>query len=103
MRSLSALAALLFAVPAHAVTIDWVTVGDPGNACDTQPSGCFGTVPYTYRISKYEITNTQYSEFLNAVAKTDTNGLYNATMVDPFTGSYAGYGGITRSGSSGSL
>jgi hypothetical protein len=25
----------LLAVPAHAVTIDWVTVGDPGNAADT--------------------------------------------------------------------
>ena len=29
------------ALPAHAVTIDWVTVGDPGNAADTT---CYGDV-----------------------------------------------------------
>jgi len=105
MRRLFTLAALLFALPAHAVTIDWVTVGDPGNPGDTEVMSDgttgYGAVPYIYRISKYEVTNAQYAEFLNAVAKTDTNGLYNATMVDPFTGYYEGYGGITRSGSSG--
>ena len=37
---------------ASAVTIDWVTVGDPGNACDTQSQGCFGAVGYAYRIAK---------------------------------------------------
>ena len=52
MRSLLVLAALCFAVPAHAVTIDWVTVGDPGNGCEVQPpygsrpGGCFGSVDY---------------------------------------------------------
>ena len=30
-------AILLIAPSALAVTMDWVTVGDPGNACDTQP------------------------------------------------------------------
>jgi sulfatase modifying factor 1 len=89
MRRLFVLAALLFALPAHAVTIDWATVGDPGNACDTQSRGCFGSVDYVYRISKYEITNAQYAEFLNAVAATDTYALFQP-------------GGITRSGSSGS-
>ena len=34
----------LLASAASAVTIDWVTVGDPGNACDPQPQGCFGAV-----------------------------------------------------------
>jgi len=77
------------------VTIDWVTVGDPENACDSQSQGCFGAVTYTYRISRYEITNVQYAEFLNAVAATDTYGLYNTSMG-------LGFGGITRSGSSGS-
>lgn len=26
------------------VEIDWVPVGDPGNACDPQSQGCFGAV-----------------------------------------------------------
>jgi formylglycine-generating enzyme required for sulfatase activity len=76
--------------------MDWVTVGDPGNACDPQSQGCFGAVPSTYRISKYETTNTQYAEFLNAVATTDPNALYSTSM-----GS-SSQGGIKRSGNTGS-
>jgi len=87
---------VLFAsVQAAAVTVDWVTVGNPGNSCDIQPGGCFGSVADVYRISKYETTNAQYTEFLNAVAATDTHALYNTNMAGSF-------GGITRSGSSGS-
>jgi hypothetical protein len=74
-------------------------VGDPGNACDTQPQGCFGAVSYEYRISKYETTNAQYAEFLNAVADTDAYGLYNPQMDSPGSGYH---GGITRSGTPGS-
>ena len=93
MSRLLVFAALLFVPPAHAeVTIDWVTVGDPGNAPDTTG---LGAVAYAYQIGKHEVTNAQYAEFLNAVAETDTNGLYNTNMG-------SGYGGITRSGSSGS-
>jgi hypothetical protein len=74
-------AALLFVLPAHAeVTMDWLTIDDPGNACDTQSEGCFGAVAYSYRISKYEVTNAQHTEFLNAVSADDTNGLYNTDM-----------------------
>ncbi len=44
----------LLAAPVSAVTIDWVTVGDPGNAADTA-SNCFaanrGSVAEAYRIS----------------------------------------------------
>jgi formylglycine-generating enzyme required for sulfatase activity len=77
--------------------MDWVTVGDPGNACDVQSEGCFGAVASAYRISKFETTNAQYAEFLNTVAAADPNGLYNTRM-----GSDETFGGITRSGSSGS-
>lgn len=73
------------------VTIDWVSVGNAGNAAD--PSTGYGAVGYNYQIGKYEVTNAQYGEFLNAAAKTDSYGLYNASM--------ASYG-ITRSGSAGS-
>ena len=97
----AALVALLFtslAVPnAHAVTIDWVTVGDPGNTADTtgDPNPA-GAVADSFRIMKFEFTNEQYKDFLNSVAATDTYSLYNTTM-----GSNA-RGGITRSGASGS-
>jgi formylglycine-generating enzyme required for sulfatase activity len=84
-----------FAASAHAITIDWVTVGDPGNAADTAPAG-YGAVSAAFQIMKYEFTNQQYTDFLNSVAATDTYSLYNASM-----GSNA-RGGITRSGASGS-
>ena len=89
---------MLAATPqaAHTVTIDWVTVPGTGtpNACETQVQGCFGAVANTYLIGKYEVTNAQYAEFLNAVAATDMNGLYNTSMG-------SGLGGITRDCSSG--
>lgn len=90
-----AFAVALSGLPASAVTIDWVDVGNPGNACSTQSQGCFGDVAYAYQISKYEVTVGQYTEFLNAVAAADPNGLYNTQMDTSF-------GLITRSGSSGS-
>ena len=45
------------ALPAHAVTIDWVTVGDPGNAADTTG---YGDVADSFQIMKFEWTNSQY-------------------------------------------
>jgi formylglycine-generating enzyme required for sulfatase activity len=85
------------ALPAHAVTIDWVPVGNPGNTADTtgQPNPA-GAVADAFRIMKFEFTNQQYTDFLNSIAATDTYSLYNASM-----GSNA-RGGITRSGASGS-
>jgi formylglycine-generating enzyme required for sulfatase activity len=74
--------------PAAAVTVDWVGVGNPGNAADTTG---FGSVASGYQISRYEITNAQYAEFLNAVADTDTYGLYNSNMS-------SGTGGIVQLG-----
>jgi formylglycine-generating enzyme required for sulfatase activity len=66
-------------------------VGTPGNAGEVQPEGTFGAVNYTYRISKHEVTNDQYAEFLNKVAVTDANELFHSSM------------DITRSGTSGSF
>ena len=82
-------------VLADQVTFDWATVGNAGNAADTHGAG-YGAVDYNYRISKHEVTNAQYSTFLNAVAATDSFALYNTNM-----GSNP-RGGISRSGSSGS-
>jgi len=84
----AAVAALLLAASNVAVRADvnipTVTVGNPGNALDehamnNHPDG-FGAVDYTYNISKYEVTAGQYTGFLNAVAATDTYGLYNSKM-----------------------
>jgi sulfatase modifying factor 1 len=63
------------------VVIETVTVGNLGNAPDTRYADPgFGGVDYVYEIGKYEITAEQYCEFLNAVAATDTYGLYNLSM-----------------------
>jgi formylglycine-generating enzyme required for sulfatase activity len=69
-----------------------VSVGNPNNSADTTG---FGAVAYEYKIGKYEVTNAQYCELLNAVAKTDNYALYHVGMAGE-------YGGITQSGSSGS-
>lgn len=84
------LAAALVSPVSATVVIDYITVADAGNAADATG---YGAVGYTYQIGKYEVTNAQYGEFLNAKAATDSYGLYNSSM-----SSY----GITRSGSNGS-
>ena len=85
---------------AHAgVNIETVYVGDAGNPNDsgnTNEPNTYGGVSYGYHVGTYEVTNTQYTDFLNAVAATDPHGLYNTNMA-----TYT-HGGITRSGSSGS-
>ena len=45
----------------------FATVGNPGNAAD---STGYGSVGYTYSIGTYDVTLTQYTAFLNAVAAT---------------------------------
>jgi formylglycine-generating enzyme required for sulfatase activity len=78
----AALAALVLAsltAPARAVTIDWVTVGDPGNTADDTT---YGAVADEFRIMKYEFTNQQYTDFLNSVDAngTNPNSVYSASM-----------------------
>ncbi len=70
------------------VVIDTVTVGNPGNAGEWSgesyggygPDALVGGVDYTYNIGTYEVTAGQYTEFLNAVAATDTYGLYDSNV-----------------------
>lgn len=70
-----------------------VLVGDINNSAD---SSGYGAISYQYYIGRYEVTNNDYVEFLNAVAQTDSNGLYNSSM------NSLSVGGITRTGSVGS-
>jgi formylglycine-generating enzyme len=80
------------------VTVDTVTVGNANNWPDLRyGTPGFGSVLYTYEISTYEVTASQYTEFLNAVAAADPYELYNAFMWSSEYGCK-----IQRSGSSGS-
>jgi sulfatase modifying factor 1 len=97
-RLLLTLSALLFSVAAHAapVTYQLVPVGNPGNANDPATGNLYGGVAYDYQIGKYDVTIGQYTDFLNAVAKTDTYSLYKNIM-----GFNQNSRGISRSGTSG--
>lgn len=77
------------------ITIDTVLVGHAGNSADALTG--LGAVNYQYAIGKYEVTLNQYTVFLNAVAATDTYGLYNPNMAGDVR-----IAGIVRSGASGS-
>lgn len=59
--------------------VNWVTVGDAGNAADTTG---FGAVSKDFRMMSFEFTNRDYVAFLNAVDQTGANTLklYNASM-----------------------
>ena len=114
------LAAMLVAVstlrPVSAqVTFDWAAVGNPGNAPDTltMTKGAvpdnttgYGSVGYTYQISKYDVTNAQYVQFLNAVDPAGSNTLrvYNTKMSDASANpaGLAYTGGIDRNLAAGS-
>ncbi len=82
------------------IVFDWIDVGDPGNPVNPLPkhdrTSGYGAVDYTFRLGKYETTNLQFTEFLNAVAATDPNELYDEDMASRLEG------GITRTGDSGS-
>ncbi len=107
---LAAVAPMAAAEAARAtVTFTWLTVGNPGNPADTQamtkgpvPDGTsgYGSVGYVYEISKYDVTNSQYTAFLNAVDPSGTNSLklYDARMgSDPYS-SATGVGGLAYQG-----
>jgi formylglycine-generating enzyme len=98
-RTTVVVAALLLVTAASSanggpISIATVTVGDPGNAAD---STGYGAVDHIYQIGKYDVTTSQYATFLNAVAATDTYGLYNSNMASGFAAA-----GIIQSGTSGS-
>ena len=94
-RAIIILASLFFTSFCQAeITMDWVTVGNAGNAND---STGYGAVSYEYKIGTYEVTAGQYTEFLNAVAATDSHGLYSTKMW-----SYTDSPQIEQSGNSGS-
>jgi formylglycine-generating enzyme required for sulfatase activity len=86
-------------------SLSFVPVGDANNAAD--PATGLGSVGYNYQMGTYDVTVGQYCQFLNAVAKTDTYGLYNSGLAtgissqNNFAGAYISRINITQSGSSG--
>jgi formylglycine-generating enzyme required for sulfatase activity len=96
-RRILMLAALLLALmtqPAHAVTIEWVTVGNADNDPDPLTGNSYGAVDREYRIMKFEWTNDQYVAFLNAI---DPEGLNPNLVYNNNMGNNA-RGGITNTG-----
>jgi formylglycine-generating enzyme required for sulfatase activity len=86
----------VFNMPSGQTSLQFVTVGNPGNAADPATGSLYGSVGYTYQMGTYDVTVGQYTAFLNAVAQTDPYGLYNSDM-----GSHFSTLGIQQSGSSG--
>jgi formylglycine-generating enzyme required for sulfatase activity len=79
---------------ASAVTIDWSPVGNAGNANDPATGNQYGAVGHNFNMGTYEVTNSQYAEFLNTKDPSGANalGLWNSDMED------ATYGGISFNG-----
>jgi sulfatase modifying factor 1 len=87
------LVAIAIVSEAWAVAIDWLPVGNSGNAADTavmtsDGTTGYGSVNHNYRIDKFDVTNAQYAEFLNTKDPTGANalGLWTGNMGNTFFG-----------------
>ncbi len=69
----TAMATLCISATGSAATFEWASVGNPGNTPD--PLTGYGAVPYTFSIGTYDVTVSQYVEFLNAKDPFGTNAL----------------------------
>jgi len=81
---------------AQSISMSYVTVGNPNNAADPATGSLYGSVSYAYNIGEYDVTDSQYCTFLNAVDPTGANtlGLYDSSATD------AEYGVILNSAAS---
>jgi hypothetical protein len=73
------------------IGMDFVTIGNAGNAADTQVMTTDGTTGYgavssDYRIGKYEITNAQWNAFTAAAGAPTGNSSYAYDQSAYFTG-----------------
>jgi hypothetical protein len=68
---------------ARAVTTSWSYVGSPNNPAD---SNGHGAVDYGYSIATYDVTVSNYVEFLNAKDPSGANslGLFDVDLQAPF-------------------
>ena len=67
-------------LPANALPISWIPIGDAGNSGDSLAHQ-LGAVKDNFQIAQYEVTAAQYTVFLNAVAtEQDPHHLYDENM-----------------------
>jgi len=76
------------------ISIPTVTIGNPSNKAD---STGYGTVNYIYGIGTYDVTLSEYTALLNAVAKSDPYSLYDSNLQTDLN-----IAGISRAGTDGS-
>jgi hypothetical protein len=61
--------------------LDFVLIGDPG--APAEPTTGVGRVNTTFRMGRYEISNAQYAQFLNAVAnQADPHRLWHRNQAE---------------------
>ena len=76
---LAVLVSVSLVTPALAVvSIDYAFVGNANNAAD--PLTGYGSVDHANNIGTYEVTNSQYAEFLNAKGSSNNYGVYRSNM-----------------------
>jgi len=96
VASAVAVQANVFQMPTGQTSLETVWVANTKNAADTtvmnDSTSGYGTVDYAYQMGTYEVTNAQYTQFLNAklptisdakkgtVLTSDTYGLFNVFM-----------------------
>jgi formylglycine-generating enzyme required for sulfatase activity len=99
-----ALALVLFGLlsPASAVEFTWQTVGSIGNAPNTSTG--LGRVTENYKVSAYETTIAQYTEFLNNshAGKQGLYGVWNSSIGSTTQNATEIGVGIERNGTAGS-
>jgi formylglycine-generating enzyme required for sulfatase activity len=79
-----------FGSGANQFTMDFVTIGNPGNAADTTGSpNPVGSVAYSYNIGKYEVSRDQ-------ITKANTQGNLNIDMMDMVNWGANGGNGVNR-------
>ncbi len=77
---------------------EFLYIGGINNSADNTG---YGAVSYSYYIQKYCVTNNQFTIFLNAIAQTDTNGVYSSYVSYVNNGGSYTRAGIIRTGSQG--
>lgn len=102
MRVLTAIAVLMTSCLVSAETIrgidvDFVTIGNPGNPADTVRMSSdgttgYGAVDYVYSIGKYEVSNSQWDQFVLSAGAPSGNmlgfdkGTFHSGAQKPVTG-----------------
>ncbi|MFK7895357.1 MAG: thrombospondin type 3 repeat-containing protein [Myxococcota bacterium] len=92
IRSAARLAVHAPVAPGHQVDLtDFVLVGDVTQPAE--PTTGLGDVPYSFYLSRYEVTNAEWCEFLNAVDPEGANALFLFNLAQTVSSA----GGINRS------